>query len=571
MNVIHKEPRMKSTKHFVPARVSLLALSISLTLLSGCANLKFEDDTAKQSADYVEREQAKIQQPQPVGVRTSDSWLLGETVDLQPEISPILQRKIGWHPSKKVSLAELAAYITSATSGNGGNGLPVDVSEVMRIGGATAQDQLIAPGVGSIAGSTIAAPSGLVGVPGATGTTGQRSYMQLPLFNVDFDGDVKGLLDYAANEEGIYWNLDGGTVKFFRTLSKTFEIPALNRKTSGTNAIQAQSSSNSGSTGSVGTGVSSGSSGSGSGSSGLNASATTDVDFWENIETTVKTVAGSDALVAVNKAFMSVTVTGTPMEVHNVEEWVKGISDHTSQMVLIVMHTYRVTLSTEDYINWNPEGVFNKMSSLYGITLTGAGAPPVSGSLTPAVISATAGSSSNLNGSQIAFGALSTLGNVKEGITQSTMSLNGQPSIIQVGNNKTYIASNGTTSTANVGTTSQATPGVASSGFTIKFTPNVINGKVYLDMDLNDITLNAIDQITTNGEVMQLPNISPTLITESAALTPGQALLMSSITIDNTSATHSGTFSPYNPLLGGGVDGTRAKQLIAVVVTATVL
>lgn len=563
MNAPYKEPCVKGSNHFAPGRLSLLLLSMALALLSGCANLNVEDSAAKHAAAFIEGEQANAQKPQPIGVRTSGSWLLGTTVELQPEISPVLQRKIAWHHTPKVSLAELAAYITNAT------GLPVDVSEVMRIGGASAQDQLVAPGLGGTPGSTIAAPQSLQGMSGGAGE--RSSYMPLPLLDVNFDGDVKGMLDFAANEDGIYWNLQGGTVKFFRTLSKTFYIPALNRETTGTNSIKAQSSSNAaGAVGGLGAGA--GSSGGGSGSSsGLNASATSTVDFWKTILQTVKTVAGSDAQVAVDPSFMSVTVTGTPMQVHNVEVWVKGISDHTSQKVLITMQTYRVTLSTEDYVNWNPKAVIDKMSSAYSFALTGAGAPPVAGGLAPGVISASAGSGSRLNGSEVAFGALSTLGNVKEGIVQSTMTLNGQPSIIQVGNNRTYVASNGSTQTANVGTSTQMTPGVASSGFTVKFTPNVINGMVYLDMDLNNITLNAIDQITSNGEIMQLPNISPTLITESTALRPGEAMLLSSITIDNTSTTHSGTLSPYNPLLGGGVDGTHSKQLIAVVVTATVL
>lgn len=571
MNATHKEPRVKGSSHRALGHLSLLALSLSFALLSGCANLQLEDNEAKHTASYIEGEMAKAQKPLPVGVRTSDSWLLGQTAELQPEISPVLKRRIAWHPTKKVSLAELAAYITSATGQPGMPGLSVDVSEVMRIGGATGQDQLVAPGVGGMPGATIAAPASL---QGATTQQGQRSaYLPLPLLDVNYEGDVKGLLDYAANEDGIYWNLQGGTVKFFRTLSKTFYIPALNRSTTGTNSIKAQSTANSsGAAGGLGgAGATGGGAAGGGSSSGLNASTTTTVDFWKTIEQTVKTVAGTDAQVAVDPSFMSVTVTGTPMQVHNVEKWVKGISDHASQKVLITMQTYRVTLSNEDYINWNPQAIVSKMSSAYNFALTGAGAPPVAGSLAPAVLSAGAGSGSRLNGSKVAFGALSTLGHVKEGITQSTMTLNGQPSIIQVGNNRTYIASNGSTQTANVGSTTQTTPGVVSSGFTVNFTPNVINDTVYLQMDLNNITLNAIDQLTSNGEITQLPNISPTLITESAALRPGEAMLLSSITIDNTNATHSGTFTPYNPLLGGGVDGTRSKQLIAVVVTATVL
>ncbi len=558
MSATCQESSVKASRHCASGRLFLLTLSAALALLSGCANLKFEDNEAKRTAAFVESEQDKVQKPQPVGVRTSDSWLLGKPAELQPQISPVLQRKIAWHPTKKVSLAELAAYITGATS------LPVDVSEVTRATeSAGATGSLVAPGVGGTPGATVA-PMMLPALPGNVGAMESS-----PLLDINYDGDVRGLLDLAANINGIYWSLQGGSVKFFRTLSKTFYIPALNRKSNGTNAIKAQSNANAvGAAGGAGAAGDSGGSGT---SSGLNASSTTDVNFWLTIEKTVKAVAGSDAQVAVDPSFMSVTVTGTPMQVHNVELWAKSISDHTSQKVLITMQTYRVTLSKEDYVNWDPQAIYSRMSSAYGVALTGAGAPPVAGSLAPAVLSATAGSGSRLNGSKVAFGALSTLGNVKEGILYSTMTLNGQPSDIQVGNNRTYIASNGSTQTANVGTSTQMTPGVASSGLTVRFTPNVIDGVVYLQMDLNNITLNAIDQITSNGQIMQLPNISPTLISESTALRSGEAMLLSSITIDNSSTNRSGTFSPYNPLLGGGVDGTHRKQLIAVVVTATVL
>jgi len=544
--------------------MAVFLTAATLTLLTGCAEIQHEDNSVDQAAQFVENAQAKAQQPQPVGTRTKDSWLLGETVEVQPEVSPILLRKIAWHPTHKVSLAELAGYVTDKV------GLPVDVSEVMRIGGGTTQDQLIAPPAQGALGATITPPPGIAG--SSAGSTG-KVYAALPPIQVDFDGNVKGLLDYAKNEEGIYYTLDNGTVRFFRTLSKTFYIPALNRKTVGTNAVQAQSSSNtsggtSGGTASAGTAVGGGN---GSSTGGLNATDTDDVDFWKNIEQTVKTVAGGDALVATNPSYMSVTVTGSPSQVRNVEVWAKGMSDHFSQQILITLQTYLVTLSSEHNYNWSPDTLYNKMSSVYGLSLTPAGAPAVTGSLSPAIITATGGTGTKFNGSQVAFSALSTLGRVKEGITQSVITLNGQPAIIQVGNQKTYVASNGSTLAANVGTSTQLSPGVASSGFTIKFHPNVINGKVLLDMDLNDITLNAIDQLTSNGTIIQLPNISPTLIAESASLTPGSAMLMSSLTIDNTAVNHSGTGSPYNPLLGGGVDGTRTKKLVAVVVTARVL
>jgi len=558
--------------HIWIKRGLMLAVFCSLTLLSGCANIKSADKSVKDASETVESEQAKAMQAEPVGTRTSAAWLLGDMVQVQPEVSPILLRNIAWKPAKKVSLAELAAYVTSQVD------LPVDVSEVMHMGGSVAQDQLIAPSIGPGGiGATIQPPTGVAAGVGA----GSRAITQLPLLTVTFQGNVKGLLDYAANEEGLWWKLDDGAVEFYRTVTKTFYIPIINRKSNGNSSIVSQtggsgSSSGSGSAGGLG-GASSGSGGSGSsGSSGSsNDNDSYDIDFWKNIDQTVKAIAGanggSDAEVAADASLMSITVTGSPMQVKKVETWAKGITDRFSQQILLTMQSYSVTLSNEDNYNFSPTTIFNKMSTKYGLSLASAGAPPVTGSLAPMIVSATGGSGSKFSGSEVAFSALSTLGHVSEGITQSVMTMNGQPASIQVANQVTYLASSGSSLVANAGSSSQLTPGVVSSGLTVKFHPYVVNGKVLVTVDMSDIVLNGIDQITSDGSTIQTPNTSPTTFEESASLTPGSAMVLSTIKIDNSAVNRSGTGSAFNPLLGGGVDGTRGKKLVAIVITARVL
>ena len=545
---------------------SFVMAAVGAVMLAGCAQIKEADDSVKHAADTVQSEQAKADAGQPVVSRTSASWLLGDTVQVDLQLSPILLRQIAWQPQHKVSLSELAAYITQQV------GLPVDVNEVQHIGGENLSNLLSASGSNGATGVSGAQ----LPLPPASLTTALSNSSgkdkPLPLMTVSYQGDVKGLLDFAANEEGLWWKMDDGAVEFYRTVTKTFYIPAINRKSTGTNSIVAQSGPGSLTSGSTST-TSSSSTGA-TGNTSVTDSYT--VDVWNTIEKTAKTVAGKsgevDADVSAQPALSSITVTGTPTQVKNVENWVRGLSDKLSQQVLISVSVYSVDLSNEDNYSWNPSVIYNKLSSVYGLSLVAPGAPAVTGSLAPLVISGTAGSgSSKLDGSQLAMNALSTLGHVSETVTQSVVTLNGQPAPMQIANEVTYLAESGSTISANVGSTSTLTPGVVTTGFTATFMPQIVNGRILLSMDMTNSVLNSITTATSDGSSIQTPNVSSTTFQQSVSLTPGAALLLSGIQQDSTQVNRSGVGSAANFLLGGGVDGTHDKKLIAIVITAHVL
>ncbi|MFM0265539.1 hypothetical protein [Paraburkholderia sediminicola] len=542
---------------------SVVLPALAAMLVLGCAQIKESDDTVKHAADTVVSEQAKAQIARPVISRTSASWLLGDTVQVNPELSPILLRPIAWQPQKKVSLSELAAYITQQV------GLPVDISEVQRVGGSNLSSLATpAPNNSISAGAQLPLPPAML----TAALSNAQGSKQLPLMDVAFQGNVKGLLDFAANEEGLWWKMDDGAVEFYATVTKTFYVPAINRKSTGSNSIVAQSGPGSLNSGS-GTGTSGGTSGSATGSS--NAADSYEVDVWKTLKDTAKTVAGSsgggEAQVSVEPSLGSIHVTGSPTQVKNVEEWTKGLTDKLSQQVMISVSVYSVDLSNEDNYSWDPSVLYSKVANMYGLSLVAPGAPAVTGSLSPLIVSATAGKSSSLNGSQLAVKALSTLGHVAETVTQSVVTLNGQPAPMQVANEVTYLASSGSTISANVGSTSTLTPGVVTTGFTATFLPQIANGKVLLSMDMTNSVLNRIDTATSNGSSIQTPNVSSTTFQQSVQLTPGAALLLTGLQQDSNAVNRSGVGSPSSFLLGGGVDGTRAKKLIAIVITARVL
>ncbi len=416
----------------------------------------------------------------------------------------------------------------------------------------------------------------MMSAAGAAATKGGaiQAAISLPLMQVSYQGDVKGLLNFAANEEGLWWKMDDGAVEFYRTITKTFYIPAINRHSSGTNSIVAQSGPGSLSSSVSGSGGGGSSNAQTTGSSNVQDSY--DVDVWKTISNTAKTVAGQSgggaAEIAIEPSLGSITVTGSPTQVKNVEQWAKGLSDKLSQQVMVTVSVYSVDLSNEDNYSWSPTLLYQKLSSVYGLSLTPAAAPAITSALSPMVLSGSAtGSNSSLNGSKLAVSALSTLGHVSETMNQSVVTLNGQPAPMQIANEVTYLASSGSTATANVGTTSTLTPGVVTTGFTAMFLPQIVNGKVLLSMDMTNSVLNSISTASSAGSSIQTPNVSSTTFQQSVSLTPGQALMLAGVQQDSSAVNNSGVGSPYNVLLGGGVDGTRDKKLIAIVITAHVM
>lgn len=416
-------------------------------------------------------------------------------------------------------------------------------------------------------------PPGMLAAPAIAKPGGDAAASEaLPTMQVSYVGNVKGLLDFAANEVGLWWRMENGGVEFYRTVTKTIYIAAVNRKSSGQNSIVTQSGP-----GSLSNSSSSGSGGGSSGSPTGNSMSKDeyDVDVWKTIASTARTVAGASggglAEISAEPAQGSITVTGSPTQVKNVEAWAKGLTDKLSQQVLISVSVYSVNLSNEDNYGWSPTVLYSKLSTMYGLSLTPPGVPQVTGSLAPMLLTGTAGKSSSLNGSQLAVNALSTLGHVSETVTQSVVTLNGQPAPMQVANQVTYLAQSGTTNTANVGSSTTLTPGVVTTGFTATFLPQIVNGRILLTMDMTNSVLNSINQASSNGSTIQTPNVSSTTFQQSVSLTPGAALMLAGLQQDNSAVNRSGVGSANNWLFGGGVDGTRQKKLIAIVITARVL
>jgi type IVB pilus formation R64 PilN family outer membrane protein len=403
---------------------------------------------------------------------------------------------------------------------------------------------------GMAMGMAAGLPAGAQGLPPST----------QPM-SISYEGSLSGLLDVVANKSGVWWKFSDGRLIFYRTETKTFYLPAISRKSAGGSSITTITG-----TGSAGTTASGG------------ATSTSDymVDVWGDLEKTARTVGGGAQVVA-NASLGSLTVTGTPTQVRDVEEWAKNLSDNLSQQVSITVNIYSVNVTHEDNYNWSPSVVFKSLSA--GVTLAGPQVPAVLSGLTPLNIAATVlqtatGNAANYSGSQLAVQALSTLGQVTETMRQTVVTLNGQPAPMQVANQQSYLASTTPGAATTIGAAPvppTLTPGQITTGFTGMFLPRIVNGKILMTMHMVSSTLKNMGSAGSGGSFIQTPNVDTSTFPQSVSLTPGDSLLLTGLQLDNGSSNHSGVGSPSNYALGGGADNSTGKKLIAIVITAKVL
>lgn len=573
-----------------PARATVSRTHLAITIgtllgtvaLFGCSTLK-EDVIAlktQASSKYAE-ESEKYAQPVPVVTRVRGAFLLGEAVPVVAPPPAFLSRKITYNPARLVTLTDVAAYVTqklgvsidtsevwSGTAGTSAAGVMPRVATSPTVPALTGASALSINGAGAPA---VPNPSlGAAAIPGM----GMGMGMTQQYFSIDYDGKVSGLLDIAASNAGVWWKVvEGRGILFYRTETKTFYFPALANKSKGAgqiseNSINASTTSNGSSNGGT----------SGSSTGGSNASTEFDVDVWRDIEKTAQTVAAG-AKTAVNPSTGSVTVTGTPTQVRYVEDWAKSLTEHQSKQVSITMDIYTVDVNAEDNYNWNPSVIFKSVSGKFGATLSGPQAPAiVSGanplSLTTSILSTATGGLAQFSGSEVAYNALSTLGHVAQVFHQDITILNGSPGLMQLADVAGYLASSTPSASVAVGATPlppSLTPGSLTTGLTATFLPKILNGKVFLAMDMSNSNDKGFGKAGTDTSFIQTPNYSKSSFQQSTMLTPGQSILLTGVQQQKGKSNSSGVGSPSNYFLGGGVGNTTNKQITAIVITAKVL
>lgn len=550
--------KAKSMRCRLLAAASMAIIAISL---SGCETFKVAQSGISTTNDAATTDMSSMQNV--TGATHDQPLILGDEVSslsaANSKGGQLFLQHIALTTGVPMSLDQISALITQETN------IPVQVASQVdgflngSQGGQGGQGVPMPPLPGQAANIT---------APNLPGVSSSQSHL-----NVDCDSSLHACLDQIAAKAGVFWKNDNGTVVFFLTETKTFDIDALPGQTNITASI-----SNAGSNGSSGGGASGGV----SNSTQQTASISSHDDVYKSVQDGINTILAETASaggsgtslnvptsVATNPTTGQITVTATPPELKAIANYMGPLNTDLSKNVLIDLHIYSVTLNNANNYGLNLQLAFQQLASRYGLSFSGATPPTISsGGATASayVLSAPTGGNGLTTPTQGVVQALATQGNVSLDTEGSVIAMNGQPTPLQVAQNKAYIASSSTTNTVNAGNATSLTPGSYTIGFTGTFLPLVRDGKILLQFNANLTQDLGLVTQTSNGTEIQLPQTATQSFLQRVAMKSGETLVLSGFEQTSDQTQNNGVGASWFWGAGGGRSASHAKQALVVVI-----
>ena len=551
---------------------TLLAAAI-MAALNGCAVSRVNQsvDRVENNATKASTEVSNLQAAKPRSiVQFSDSpWVDTTPVKIvKPTYqAPQLACNVTYAPEDTATILEFSQRISRLC------GIPVRVSPDAQ---AVLSGSAGSSGSGAV-GATGAIPSmpstsGIPTLPGVDASSGMSfsggaSVSRGSISDLKYSGPLQGLLDAATSRLGVSWRFENGGVNIFYLDTQVFSLLALPSITETKSSVQSGTSTTSGSSGSSSGGSTGGT------TSNAGSSQSTDVsmktDLIEDIKNNIKSMlTPSVGRLNVSASTGSITVTDTPDVLTRISSYLEHENKSITQQIQFNVKVLSVTLNDSDTgsINWN---LVNAAGSKFGGSITNTSS--LVGS-TDAVSGSVNVLSGNWANSSLLIKALSEQGRVSTVTTQSVTTLNLQPSPVQVATQQSYLASISTTTTDSSTATSM-TPGTVTTGFNMSLLPYVMNGTedMLLQYSVNLSSLNSLDTFSSNGSTIQLPNIDNRIFSQRVKIHSGQTLVLSGFEQTTDSTKKQGVGSPNNMLFGGGMSGSKNKQVIVIAITPVLM
>ncbi len=398
-------------------------------------------------------------------------------------------------------------------------------------------------------------------------------------------GNLINLLNAIATKYDVAWSYHEGTLEFNQYDTRTWTVNSIpgdyQMQNNVTNLVglQAQNQANTNglttSQGAIPTaaGASGSSGGGGSATQNNNSQSQSTLTFntnasvWDSIKNTVKAMLTEKGKINVAPADSTLTVTDRPHVIRLVDRYVYNENLILGRQVKLDVKVYSIQVSNSDNYGWDWQAVINNSPTKLTINGTG-GFTPATGS-SSFTIAATSG---NMNGSQAVITALSKDYKTSVVTTASVITHNNQPAPVQSARQTTYLASSQTTQVAQAGAQTTLTPGVVTTGFQMNVLPNILpSGEVNLQLTVNISELIGMNQASSNGSSLQLPDVETKSFMQKVSMRTGDTLVLSGFERTENTLTEQGAGSVTNWLFGGGFDAKKNRNVIIVFVTPEIV
>jgi type IVB pilus formation R64 PilN family outer membrane protein len=573
-----------------PSRLAALTLVLLASACSGPGTVgtseKAADTATHDGAGYLDEAKSPLPPENFDRVQVNDGVFVGSVARRAEHGEPLpyrWQRPDGFtlRHATTMQLFEIGNEITSQT------GIPVSFSpDIQTSGGAAAPPPAapsFGPNINGLLGSlglTPGAPGSPGGSPFAAGNlagssgdmihavTGNRASMK-----VDYSGRLSGFLDEVCAQFDVSWDYEGGQIRFFHNLTRTYTVHALPSSLKLSSSVEADTAASA----SSGTGGSSGA----NGQSSSKVNADISVEIWKDISGAVSGIVGDRGKVNTAVSTGTITVTAPPQVMSQVQEYLDGQNERLSKQVATSVQVLSVTLNDDDNYGFSLSSALSA-GTKYGYTFAG-----------PSAVALPLGASSlgmnivggKFSGTKAILQALSDKGRVTVKTTATVTTLNGVPAPLQVANTRGFVQSTTTTVTP-AGTVGSApiesttiNTATVTTGFSMSLLPRIDVGGDGLLMqfgintsDLNGAT-NGFDVYTTPDGLnsVQLPNINSRNFVQQAYIPNGSTLVLAGYEQQQNNSTKSGVGDPGFMGLGGQQIGKKERDIIVILLTPIVL
>lgn len=339
---------------------------------------------------------------------------------------------------------------------------------------------------------------------------------------LDHTGSFSDLVNLIAGRFGFDWINENQKVTFFKDQTIVYEIMSLPGQQSIQGALTTSTSPQGGSE---------------QGSSfqaGINTSTqyTANVNFWDDLEATVKTQVGERGVVHVNQSTSSVTVRAHRQIQKKVKKFIDRLNADIEKVAIVEVQILKVTIEDEERFGLAMQGYFNDPasdfsfganSSLPSSFVDGAGGRMGFEVVNPA---------NRWVGSNGIIEMLGTTGSVSREDTALIVTQNHFSTPFQSVVLDTYLAAITENAVADNRTSETLSPGSYTVGLTLNLMVNIKpNSKMLVQLDY---TASAREELRVFGSgnsnsVVQQPKIASTSSTMRSVMRPGETLVLTGL------------------------------------------
>jgi type II secretory pathway component GspD/PulD (secretin) len=296
----------------------------------------------------------------------------------------------------------------------------------------------------------------------------------------------------------------------------------------------------------------------------------TDSEIWSEVTGTLSGLVTSGTQITIGQTTGIITVTALLADHSRIEEYLSTMNKSLGQQIAFEVTVLNMNLTEQegfnvniDQIGFNLDGSPSIEGGFRGVGSIGEGAGAI-GSANVSIV----GENFNV---PLAVQALSTRNEVMVENRAGATTTNFQTVPIEVVQDDAYVASIETLRDSNGDVTGQSvTPGTVTTGFTMEFTPRILNTREILvrySLELSDVI--QIENFTgtdadTGATLVQLPEVSRVNLEQQVILRNGQTLVLFGFERQRAAIDRQGIGDPSFFGLGGA-RGAQSERIASII------